>query len=304
MISLERLLDEARSGQRELSRELALRLLHASIHLAAGAQVSLRPRMLLLDEEEELKLDPAAASGSDDRPGYAAPEVSAGLAPPDDPQALVYTAGALGYELLTLCAVPDRSAPVSAGLTPGFAAVLRRALAPRHRRYPTLEEMDADLSSVAVASDEVHAPPAPVRATVHQLRGTGSARDLEEQLRAAEQRAAELEKTLTARDIAAAERIAELQLTIDVLQERVRLLSFLADASAKAPRSPPAGVGSSSGRRRVRPLVAVSTIVMVVAAIAASVLAIRGEGPGREPPPTPPDAQLIQSPPEPRTGQR
>ncbi len=297
MISVERLLDETRSGQRTLPPELALRLLRASIRLAAGARVSLRPRMLLLDEDEDLKLDPAAASGDDDRPGYAAPEVSAGLAPPDDPQALVYTAGALGYELLTLRAVPERSAPASAGLTPAVAAVLRRALAPRHRRYPTLEEMDAELGPAASGSEDEHVPPAPIRPAalrLHQTESTHLPGALEEQLRTAEQRAAELERTLTARDIAAAEKIAELQLTIEVLQERVRLLGFLADAGAKDPHGALGGGRPPSGRRRVRPLVAVSTIVMVVAAIAASVLAIRGSGSSREPAPTPPDAELIQ----------
>ncbi len=299
MISVGKLLDDARDEHLALPRGLALRLLRASIRLASTTGVSLRPRLLLTDEQEDLTLDPGANPADEDRRGYAAPEVSAGLAAPEDPQAMVYTAGALGYELFTLRAVPDRSVPTAAGLPEWLAAVLRKALAPRHRRFKSLEEMDAELGSAAAAAGEAESFAPAVAPLDTSLASPG---DLAEQLRLSEERAAELERTLTARDIAATEKIAELQLTIDALQERVRLLTFIANATAKAPRAPDPVRSPSSGSRR-RPLIAVSTIVMVVAAIAASVLAIRGDGPPREAVPTPPDSQLIKSAPE-QTGQR
>ena len=280
MISLDELLDEVRQGHRTLPRGNAVRLLRASIRVAAATRVPLRPRMLLLDEHEELTLDPTPpAAGADDRPGYAAPEVNVGLAPPDDPQALVYTAGALGYELLTLRPVPDRAVPPSTEVPPWLAAILARALAPRHRRFQTLDEMEGELESAE--------PERPI------------AESLETQLRAAEARAAELEHTITARDIAAAERTAELQLTIDALQERVRLLTYIANAAAEAPRRGLVERPSSGSRRRARPLVVGSIILMVMTAIAASIFAIRNDGPSREAIPVPSDAQLIQNRPEP-----
>jgi hypothetical protein len=316
VISVGKLLDDTRDEHGALPRGLALRLLRASIRLAAGTHVSLRPRLLLMDEQEDLTLDPGADPADEDRPGYAAPEVSAGLAAPEDPQAMVYTAGALGYELFTLRAVPDRSVPTAAGLPEWLAAVLRKALAPRHRRFKSLAEMDAELGSAAAMAGQAEGM-APREAEHFAPRETESFAatatppdkslatpgDLAEQLRLSEERAAELEHTLTARDIAAAEKTAELQLAIDALQERVRLLTFIANATARAPRAPDPVRSPPPGRHRRR-LIAVSAIVMMVAAIAASVLAIRGDGPARETMATPSDAHLIKGASESQAGQR
>ena len=306
-MSLDSLLEETRTAQRSLPHALALRWLRASIRLAAGSGSSLRPRMLLMDQRERLTLEPPAAHGAEDRPGYVAPEVNVGLAAADDPQALVYTAGALGYELFTLRAVPDRSVPASEEVPAWLGTVLRKALAPRHRRYQTLEELNAALSSAAPAGDEPDEPAGAADTSAlieHEPEPTHPASGLAVQMQATEERAAELERTLAARDAAAAERIAELEATIDALQERVRVLSFIANAAAKAPRSAPAEERPSFWRRRARrPLVAVSTIVMVAAAIGASVLAIRGDVPARDPVTTAPDAQLIRGT-EPQPAQR
>src|SRR5262249_59384658 len=111
--------------QKLLAPEVAVPLLGAAVRQAAEAGVSLRPRLLKFHGDGQVSLDLSQASaGAEDRPGYVAPEVVAGLCPLDDPRALGYAAGALGFELLTGSPIPDRRvrprqpAPGSVGPAP------------------------------------------------------------------------------------------------------------------------------------------------------------------------------------------
>jgi tetratricopeptide (TPR) repeat protein len=158
-MSLHQVLEIVRARPGLLPEAVAFHLLRASVVCAAPAAASLRPAHVVLDGVEGLLLDvsPSPSASAEIDLGYVAPEALTGRALPDDPRVLVYAAGALGYQLLTLevpPSSPDRSRPE---LQSPVGQVVRAALAPNpQERIPTLEEMARALQAVYPA------PPPPI----------------------------------------------------------------------------------------------------------------------------------------------
>jgi hypothetical protein len=155
-ISVEKLLEVVRLKGGALPQRLAAHLFCAAVWRGAVAGTSLRPRLILLDPLDGLRLEPANRASSVEREnGYLAPEVLAGGAATNDPQVLVYAAGALGYELLA--GEPPPAAPVRmpAELAGPLGEVVRVAMAPQRRdRFQALEQMSEALHAI-------HPAPAP-----------------------------------------------------------------------------------------------------------------------------------------------
>jgi len=130
-------LAQAQKKGAELPASLSSALLLAAIRLSEKKAQAIRPYQLLVDDDGALDLltgDPPAGDA------YAAPELRNGAVLPDDPRVLVYAAGALGYELITLRPPPakaDEGAPLKGPLAP----VIRKAMADRQQRYKTVADM-------------------------------------------------------------------------------------------------------------------------------------------------------------------
>ena len=130
-------LAQAQKKGAELPASLSSALLLAAIRLSEKKAQAIRPYQLLVDDDGALDLltgDPPAGDA------YAAPELRNGAVLPDDPRVLVYAAGALGYELITLRPPPakaDQGAPLKGPLAP----VIRKAMADRQQRYKTVADM-------------------------------------------------------------------------------------------------------------------------------------------------------------------
>jgi len=143
-------LTQAQKRGSELPPALSGALLLAAIRLSEHQQQALRPYQLLVDDDGALELlngDPPTADG------YAAPELRNGAALPRDPRVLVYAAGALGYELVTLTP-PRLSGDSGAELAGPLAAVIRKAMGERRDRFKSLKDM-------ALAVERVQARPTP-----------------------------------------------------------------------------------------------------------------------------------------------
>jgi len=106
----------------------------------------------VLDPAEGLRLDLASRGDDSAREsGYVAPEARTG-SPGDDPQVLVYAAGALGYELL--CGDPPPPPPVQIPphISEPLGKVLQKALAPqRPDRFAALDQMSDALQAIQPA---------------------------------------------------------------------------------------------------------------------------------------------------------
>ena len=130
-------LAQAQKKATELPAALSGALLLAAIRLSEKKAQAIRPYQLLVDDGGALELltgDPPAGDS------YAAPELRNGAVLPEDSRVLVYAAGALAYELITLRAPPvkaDAGALVKGPLGP----VIRKAMADRQQRYRTLADM-------------------------------------------------------------------------------------------------------------------------------------------------------------------
>ena len=130
-------LAQAQKKGAELPASLSSALLLAAIRLSEKKAQAIRPYQLLVDDDGALDLltgDPPAGDA------YAAPELRNGAVLPEDPRVLVYAAGALGYELITLRPPPakaDEGAPLKGPLAP----VIRKAMADRQQRYKTVADM-------------------------------------------------------------------------------------------------------------------------------------------------------------------
>ncbi|HZX96939.1 MAG TPA: hypothetical protein VFE90_20635, partial [Myxococcales bacterium] len=141
-------LTQAQKRGSELPPALSGALLLAAIRLSEHQQQALRPYQLLVDDDGALDLLTGEPPTGD---GYSAPELRNGAVLPDDPRVLVYAAGALAYELITL-------APPRQGQAPGkevqgpLAPVIRKAMAERQQRYRTLGDM-------ARAIERIHGRP-------------------------------------------------------------------------------------------------------------------------------------------------
>jgi len=130
-------LAQAQKKATELPAALSGALLLAAIRLSEKKAQAIRPYQLLVDDGGALELltgDPPAGDS------YAAPELRNGAVLPEDSRVLVYAAGALAYELITLRPPPveaDAGALVKGPLAP----VIRKAMADRQQRYRTLADM-------------------------------------------------------------------------------------------------------------------------------------------------------------------
>ena len=142
-------LDQVRERGAELPAPLSGALLLAAVRLSDARVQALRPDLIQVDSDGGLELRAGAA---DLESSYASPELRKGSALEHDPRVLVWAAGALGYELVTLKRLELDQAPGPE--VPGpLAPVIRKALAPeRRKRFRNLAEM-------AVAIEELQAPP-------------------------------------------------------------------------------------------------------------------------------------------------
>jgi len=147
-ISLEKLLELARRDGATLSERLVAHLFCAAVWRAAVAGAALRTWRILLDPVEGLRLDVAdRGEDGEEESGYLAPEASE--APANDPQVLVYAAGALGYELLAGEPPPSAAVRVPRELSGPLGQVVRVALAPHPRnRYAALDQMSEALQAI------------------------------------------------------------------------------------------------------------------------------------------------------------
>jgi len=130
-------LAQAQKKGAELPASLSSALLLAAIRLSEKKAQAIRPYQLLVDDDGALDLLTGEPPAGD---VYAAPELRNGAVLPDDPRVLVYAAGALGYELITLRPPParaDQGAPLKGPLAP----VIRKAMADRQQRYKTVADM-------------------------------------------------------------------------------------------------------------------------------------------------------------------
>ena len=137
-------LAQAQKKATELPAALSGALLLAAIRLSEKAAQAIRPYQLLVDDGGALELltgDPPAGDS------YAAPELRNGAVLPEDSRVLVYAAGALAYELITLRPPPveaDAGALVKGPIGP----VIRKAMADRQQRYRTLADMASAIERI------------------------------------------------------------------------------------------------------------------------------------------------------------
>jgi len=138
-------LTQAQKKGAELPPALSGALLLAAVRLSDAQRQAVRPYQLLVDDDGALELLSGDAPATD---GYAAPELRNGAVLADDPRVLVFAAGALGYELITLTA--PRSGEEGAGpeVRGPLAPVIRKALAERQHRYRTLRDMARAIEAV------------------------------------------------------------------------------------------------------------------------------------------------------------
>jgi len=137
-------LSKAQRKGTELPPAVSGALLLAAVRLSDAKGQAVRPYQLLVDDGGGIDLLSGEPPTGD---GYAAPELRNGAVLPDDPRVLVYAAGALGYELVTLT-------PPQAGLGVGLevhgplAKVIRKAMAERQRRFKNLTEMARAIEAI------------------------------------------------------------------------------------------------------------------------------------------------------------
>ncbi len=147
--SVSAFLTHVRQRGAELPPALSGAILLAAVRLSQQMSHAVRPELLLVAEDRALELIEGPPRPLDSDP-YAAPELRKGSALPYDPRVLVYAAGALGYELVTLFPLADEA---GAELIGPLAPVIRKAIAPdRKKRYRNLDEM-------ARAIEEIQARP-------------------------------------------------------------------------------------------------------------------------------------------------
>jgi len=137
-------LSKAQRKGTELPPAVSGALLLAAVRLSDAKGQALRPYQLLVDDGGGIDLLTGEPPTGD---GYAAPELRNGAVLHDDPRVLVYAAGALGYELVTLT-------PPQAGLGVGLevhgplAKVIRKAMAERQKRFKNLTEMARAIEAI------------------------------------------------------------------------------------------------------------------------------------------------------------
>ena len=137
-------LSKAQRKGTELPPAVSGALLLAAVRLSDAKGQAVRAYQLLVDDGGGIDLLTGEPPIGD---GYAAPELRNGAVLPDDPRVLVYAAGALGYELVTLT-------PPQAGLGAGvevhgpLAKLIRKAMAERQKRFKNLTEMARAIEAI------------------------------------------------------------------------------------------------------------------------------------------------------------
>lgn len=137
-------LTKAQKKGAELPPELSGALLLAAVRLSDAKGQAIRPYQLLVDDDGKLDLltgDPPTGDG------YAAPELRNGAVLPDDPRVLVYAAGALAYELVTLTP-PQPGEGAGLALQGPLAKLIRKAMADRQKRFKNLVEMARAIEAI------------------------------------------------------------------------------------------------------------------------------------------------------------
>lgn len=138
-------LTQAQKKGVELPPALSGALLLAAVRLSDAQHQAVRPYQLLVDDDGALELLAGDAPATD---GYAAPELRNGAVLSDDARVLVFAAGALGYELVTL--TPPRQGEEGAGpeVKGPLAPVIRKALAERQHRFKSLRDMARAIEAI------------------------------------------------------------------------------------------------------------------------------------------------------------
>jgi tetratricopeptide (TPR) repeat protein len=138
-------LEKVRERGAELPPALTAALLLAAVKLSEARAVAIRPDLLQVDHEGGIDLHEGAL---DAESAYASPELRSGAVLPNDPRAMVYAAGALGYELSTLKTLPP-GAEAGPEIQGPLAPVIRKALAQdRKKRWRDLEQMGRAIALV------------------------------------------------------------------------------------------------------------------------------------------------------------
>jgi tetratricopeptide (TPR) repeat protein len=147
--SVSTFLAQVRRRGAEIPPALTGALLLAAVRLSEQKSHPVRPELLLVGEDGALDLVEGTPAPVDADP-YAAPELRKGSSPARDQGVLVYAAGALGYELVTLSPL---SAAAGVELSGPLAPVVRKAVSQdRRQRY-------RDLGEMAHAIEEIQARP-------------------------------------------------------------------------------------------------------------------------------------------------
>jgi tetratricopeptide (TPR) repeat protein len=148
MINVHDVLEKARTSGQELSPSEAAVLFAAAVRLAAARSLTLRSRLLEIDEGGGLHLSAFDEHKGEAEPAYLAPELRGPEAPPhNEPRVQVYAAGALGYELITGKPPPQR--PLGSELRSPLGDVVRVALsADRRERFGDLNQLQDALMEV------------------------------------------------------------------------------------------------------------------------------------------------------------
>jgi tetratricopeptide (TPR) repeat protein len=150
MMTVHEILEKARiAGQRLPYNEAAV-LFAATVRLAAETDSTIRPRLIRIDDNGGLRLEPLDEEAPEADPAYLAPELLSHDAPDkNDLKVQVYAAGVLGYELLTGKLAPPSGHPVGPELSGPLGDVVRLALAPdRRTRIEDLKQLEEAVEAV------------------------------------------------------------------------------------------------------------------------------------------------------------
>jgi Tfp pilus assembly protein PilF len=137
-------LTKAQKKGTELPSALSGALLLAAVRLSEAKGQAIRPYQLLVDDDGNLDLLTGEPPTGD---GYAAPELRNGAVLPDDARVLVYAAGALGYELVTLTP-PRPGERVGPAVHGPLAKLIHKAMADRQKRFKNLTEMARAIEAI------------------------------------------------------------------------------------------------------------------------------------------------------------
>jgi hypothetical protein len=255
-LSLGQILDRVRKRGDELPADVAGHLLREMVRVAGTARQAASPWMFRVDDDANLHLVPPGHELFAAPPVYVAPEVANYGVSSDDPRALVYAAGVLGYEIVT--GRPLQGPPAAPGpeLRGPFRDVIRVALSEREKRYGDLSKFSRAIEKASVQAPgsgaagvreelrKLHASEAELELeTLEPLPNgsSGAVTDLQAQLASTKQRADRLRTLLDQQQEAGAlkaSRVRELESTLAAMSERKQVISELARVTALATPAP------------------------------------------------------------------